>query len=1123
MRNSDRERERQGLEAQRLAWREALGDEVPLVELPLDRPRPPASSFYREQVSLELGSETAARLDALALAADADRFDAVLAALVGVIERLSAQAEVVLATATGNARLDAETDVATAEGVANGIVLRIDASQTNTAGELLEVVRGAVREAGSRRDVPLAEVLELSASDPSVLRVIALPDGFSTHLCPEGADAFDLQDALGEFAAAADLVLRVGGDAGCELSADYDAEVFERATIESLLGTVARVAQGLAQGATTPLGAIELLSAAEAATLDSWNATEVDYPQECCVHELIAQQVERSPGAVAVRFRDQTLSYAELDARATALAGRLRQLGVGPDVCVGLWVPRSLDMIVSVLGILKAGGAYLPMDPSYPASRIAYMRDDSGVRVVLSRSDVEGARELQGVLLVDDLSLDLVSLDENASLPESEVAPENLAYMIYTSGSTGNPKGVMVEHRQVVNFFAGMDERVGREPGCWLSVTSLSFDISVLELLFTLARGFEVLIHSVAEEALSLSVPAQGFDASGGGLLTLLLWQRRRRGRRSDGPREVRAAAGGREVRRPGGLQCSLDSRATLPRFRRHVPQSGRDGQRARHVDRERQIRAGSVVLPLHDPVRVAEEWQLVDNLSDGRVGIAFAAGWQPNDFVFRPDHYVKRDDVMFDGIDTVRALWRGETHTLTGGDGKDVDFTTRPRPVQPELPVWVTAGGSPETFERAGKAGANLLTHLLGQSLDELGEKIARYRAAYTRAGHPGEGTVSLMLHTFVGPDADQVRAIVHGPLKDYLKSSVSLFKPFAEALGLDMKNLSAEDEDVLAEQAFDRYYATSGLFGTPESCVERIHQVKQLGVNEIACLIDFGIGRRDVLDHLPYLEQLKTRCGESVAPVEGDYSIKGLIRAHTPSHFQCTPSMASMLLADQASRDALSTLQVMMVGGEAFPIQVAQELRELLPEGRILNMYGPTETTIWSSTWELDDLAHGMTIGTPIANTKFYLLDRLGQRVPPGGVGELVIGGDGVVRGYHGLEELTADRFVPDPFAGGDARMYRTGDMACLRADGTLDFLGRRDQQVKFRGYRIEMGEIEAALCEHAGVSEAAVIVTRRGWREAPGRVPGAQRRRSRRARVAARSSQGPAHGLHGPPPRM
>src|SRR5262249_38336079 len=160
--------------------------------------------------------------------------------------------------------------------------------------------------------------------------------------------------------------------------------------------------------------------------------------------------------------------------------------------------------------------------------------------------------------------------------------------------------------------------------------------------------------------------------------------------------------------------------------------------------------------------------------LSNGRVAISFAAGWQPNDFVLAPHNFAPRKEVMFRGIRQVQALWRGEQVEFAGHDGKPVAVRTLPRPVQKELPTWVTVAGNQDTYRQAGEVGAFVLTHLLGQSVDELAQKLQLYREAWRRAGHPGQGRVTLMLHTFVGTDEERVRATVRAPLREYLRSSV-------------------------------------------------------------------------------------------------------------------------------------------------------------------------------------------------------------------------------------------------------------------------------------------------------------------------------------------------------------
>ena len=505
------------------------------------------------------------------------------------------------------------------------------------------------------------------------------------------------------------------------------------------------------------------------------------------------------------------------------------------------------------------------------------------------------------------------------------------------------------------------------------------------------------------------------------------------------------------------------------------------------------QIRAGSVVLPLHSPIRVAEEWALVDNLSRGRVGISFASGWQPNDFVFKPEQYADRKNLMFRDIQTVQALWKGEAVSFRGGDGRDVAVRTLPRPVQPELPVWITAAGSPDTFRIAGEAGANLLTHLLGQTVEELGKKIAVYREAWRAAGHgPRVGKVTVMLHTFVGTDVDVVREIVRKPMCDYLRSSVDLIKSapatfptFApptramqECLDRGLQNMTEEDRDTLLEFAFDRYFESSALFGSPDDCMRMVERVKAIDVDEIACLIDFGIDTDEVLSSLDLLNAVRERSNEHVA-AEPDYSVPALIRDHRVTHLQCTPSLGRMLMADDESARALGSLRKLLLGGEALPPALLTSLSPLV-QGEIHNMYGPTETTIWSASCRVDGSDGPVPIGRPLANTSLFILDRHRNPTPVGVPGELFIGGDGVARGYLNRPDLTADRFVQSPFSDDPTdRLYRTGDQARYLPDGSVEFLGRLDRQMKIRGFRVELEEIEAALEKHQDIRQATAIV--------------------------------------------
>jgi len=266
-------------------------------------------------------------------------------------------------------------------------------------------------------------------------------------------------------------------------------------------------------------------------------------------------------------------------------------------------------------------------------------------------------------------------------------------------------------------------------------------------------------------------------------------------------------------------------------------------------------IRAGSVVLPLHHPVRVAEEWAVVDNLSHGRVDISFAIGWNPNDFIFAPQAYTDRKRITFEGIEAVRRMWNGELFESINGKGETTRVTVHPLPVQKELNIWLTCSGGRERFVETGEKGFNVLTALLFQSVDELADKIAAYRQARTAAGHAGPGRVTLMLHTFVGPDEKTVKETVRQPFKSYLESSTDLWQVGESRL----KDMSPRKRADLLEYAFERYYQKTALMGARETTAQMVDAVSLAGVDEIACLIDFGLPAKTIMEGLEWLEELR------------------------------------------------------------------------------------------------------------------------------------------------------------------------------------------------------------------------------------------------------------------------
>lgn len=430
-----------------------------------------------------------------------------------------------------------------------------------------------------------------------------------------------------------------------------------------------------------------------------------EHPRESTIADIFREQAGHTPDAIAVISQGRSLTYGQLDESSNRLARHLQRLGVKPETVVGVAMGRSETLIVSLLAILKAGGAYVPLDSAYPQDRLSLVIEDSGMPVLLTtaawRSHFPAGRSGTTVLDAEDPAV----THESPLAVDCDSTSQNLAYVIYTSGSTGKPKGVMVENRNVVNFFTGMDRAIGCEPGVWLAVTSVSFDISVLELLWTLARGFTVVVH---------------------------------------------------------------------------------------------------------------------------------------------------------------------------GGEGSA-----------------------------------------------SIADEIVRYRV----------------------------------------------------------------------------------------------------------------------------------------------------------THLQMTPSLAHMLILDPRAYAALGSLKQILLGGEALPAALIRHLRQVFG-GEIHNMYGPTETTIWSTTCHVQHVDSTVSIGRPIANTQVYIVDAALQPVPPGEIGELFIGGDGVARGYWRRPDLTAQRFVTIP-ALGEQRLYRTGDLARFLPDGNIDFMGRADYQIKLRGHRIEPGEIEALLEKHSGVRQAVVVL--------------------------------------------
>ncbi|SHN30776.1 amino acid adenylation domain-containing protein [Pseudomonas asturiensis] len=700
-----------GEQARQLAyWKQQLGDEQPILELPADRPRPALQSHAGARLAVELEPALIDNLKNVARQQGVTLFMLLLASFQSLLHRHSGQSDIRVGVPIAN-RTRTQTEGLIGFFV-NTQVLRAEFDLHTTFSELLQQVKHTALQAQAHQELPFEQLVEALQPQRSLSHspLFQVMFNHQSQASAEVRAVSGLQVEPVEFdshPAQFDLTLNTAEHAG-GLSAGmtYATALFERSTIERIAQHWQALLRAICVNAECRVAQLPMLNAAERQQIvHEWNPAPSAYPTQC-LPALIEAQVQATPHATALVLEREHLTYRQLNARANQLAHRLRELGVGPDVLVGVAVPRSLDMVVALLAILKAGGAYVPLDPDFPQERLAYMIQDSGLSLLLTRTDLLLSLPIPAnvqSLCVNRADDWLTDYNED-NLP-GNLHPRNLAYVIYTSGSTGQPKGVTVRHDALVNFLSSMAEKPGLSADDKvLSLTSLSFDIAGLELYLPLMRGATVVL-----------------------------------------------------------LQ----------------PDQNKDPQ----------------------------------------------------------------------------ALLR------------------------------------------------------------------------------------------------------------------------------------------VIEQQAV--------------------------------------------------------------------------------SVIQATPSTWRMLL-DVAPANALSGKTV-LCGGEALSVELAERL--IAHAGHVWNVYGPTETTVWSARHYLTD-SDDIRLGRPLANTRLHIVSDAIDLLPVGVRGELLIGGDGLARGYHNRAALTAERFIPDPFAADGSRLYRTGDLARYHADGVIEYAGRLDHQVKIRGFRIEPGEIEAVLLAQDSVQDAVVI---------------------------------------------
>ncbi|HET9183294.1 MAG TPA: MupA/Atu3671 family FMN-dependent luciferase-like monooxygenase [Candidatus Angelobacter sp.] len=1075
----------------RAYWHEQLQGDLPLTELPLVRPRPAVQGYNGASFHFGLDPVVTASIAAQSRLLGVSLYSMLFAAFHLLLGRYTGQSEVI-AGSPASGRLSPRWDRMVGL-LMNQIVVRTSQSAEMEAGRFVQELQTKLAGALAHQEYPFALLVEelqpeRNASHSPVFQLmfsfqhaqkrehrglerflLGLPGG-ELQLGPLKLKSMAFENRTAQL----DMTLVAAQVDGVLCGTfQYNSDLFDQPFVRQLAEHYKRVLSSIAGAPNMCLCDVPLLTPAEQQKVLT-RCDEIDPQNDPCVHQLVEEQAAARPSAIAVSAAGSALTYSDLSRQVNALAEYLRSRGAGLDVPVVIYASRSAALLVGILGTLKAGAAFVPIDPSVPASRAAAMFQQTGARLVLTEAKLDRNIFPEPVEIIY-LDRPLPDRGQDASSSPMRLSGNNLAYVLFTSGSTGMPKGVMITHRNLSSFFQALDHMVACNAGDqFFAATSISFDISILELLWPLTRGASIVL--LPEQFKLEGVRAGRSKAEAP--IDFSLFYFASVDQTDQGNKYELMLEGARHADKNGYLAVWTPERH-FHEFGGIFPNPSTTGAAIAAITRRVAIRAGSVVLPLHNPIRVAEEWSVVDNLSGGRVGVAFASGWHADDFALSPQNYQARKEGLFRGIETLQRLWSGGAIRATSGSGKEVELRIYPRPLQEHLPIWITAAGSPETFRRAGEIGANVLTHLLGQSVEALAVNIRGYRKARLGSGHdPEAGKVTLMLHTFLGRNTDAVREQVRAPFKNYLRSSVDLINTLvrSEGLNVDLEGMKPQDMDDLLSFAFDRYFETSALFGTVQSCRFLVERLKELGVNEIACLIDFGIASASVLASLHEVDKLMelSRPVEFIPRATAEDAVQ--VR-----FFQCTPSMMKILLADPANLELLRTLNVLLLGGESLPAELAAEVRLNMPECRVFNMYGPTETTIWSSAYSLEaDAEKGsVPIGRPLANTSIYILDIHGGLAPAGVRGEICIGGSAVARGYLNSASATAEKFVADPFSPvAGARLYRTGDIGHYRPDGSIEFAGRRDAQIKIRGFRVELGEIEAALSQHQEISQCAVL---------------------------------------------
>ncbi|PFY82408.1 condensation domain-containing protein, partial [Bacillus pseudomycoides] len=481
-------------------WQKELNGELPVLKLPFDSPRPAVQSYKGDTYQVILPVALLERIKAFSRQEGATLFMTLLAGYQGFLSRYTGQKDILVGSPIAN-RNHKEIEGLIGFFV-NTLVYRANLTDDLTFKELVAQVKEKALKAQEYQDVPFEKVVEVlqperNASHSPIFQTMFTLQTHSRKL-PKILD--HSLEPIPSYMAVAKFDLTVvmeETEEGLQVAFEYNTDLFNASTINRMAKHFEPWLSEVMDSPQKSIGSLKLMSKGEEKQLlKEWNDTRVEYPTESIIQELFEQQVAQTPEAVALVYKNQQLTYKELNERANQSAHSLLKKGVGPETMVGICMERSVEMIVGLLGILKAGGAYVPLDPTYPEQRLKYILDNANIKLMVTQRNVKGWIPEGIEIICLDENQEMISQESMAN-PVVEATPENLAYVIYTSGSTGNPKGVLLEQKGLCNLVHTIIDLMQLNSNSRvIQFASLSFDAAVFEIFTTLVAGGTLCVSS---------------------------------------------------------------------------------------------------------------------------------------------------------------------------------------------------------------------------------------------------------------------------------------------------------------------------------------------------------------------------------------------------------------------------------------------------------------------------------------------------------------------------------------------------------------------------------------------------------------------------------------------------